>query len=115
MKMYTQISQHISPNKKPGCLKLFSMAVIKTMIEESTLVREGFALASSLKFIMKNSQAGAQDENLEAQQKQNHGEIMLTCLLLMYCSISFLIQPRTTVQRWNHPQRPGPLQHLSLI
>lgn len=79
----------LNQNKKPGCLKLFFLTVIKAMIK-STLGGEGFTSAYSLKFTMKKHQAGAQGGNLEAKQEQNHGGMVLTCLLLVDCSTSFL-------------------------
>lgn len=45
----------INQNKKPGCLKLYSMVTKKTMIKIKRR-RAGFTSAYILKFILKNRQ-----------------------------------------------------------
>ena len=91
-------------------LKVFT-AVMKYH-DQSNVVRKGFIwlmfphLCSSLWEVRTGTQTGQEPRRQELMQRP--WRELSTDLLLMACSACFLTEPRTTAQRWYHPQRAGP-------
>jgi hypothetical protein len=99
------------PGANSGCLEEHYMLVLGFLFlykhydqEPSWGGRVYSAYISTLLFITKGSQDWNSSRSGSRSWCRGHGGMLLTGLLPLACSACFLIEPKTTISGWYHPQ-----------